>query len=318
MALAVSRHLHEDPTGTRNRAVLLSGAIVNIVKMVVTEVAMQALDNYFDKPQRFAVFDAEDLQPKVILQGLRDDFIVGAMHNPLSRIYAEGAMRAEREMIARGADSELMLVTRHAYYADVGEYRSILTQASNLVRTLTGNVLYRVYSAMSVRIGQGKSRREVANIVKHIAGGRLTRFQARRIAHTEVVRAYNVGARKRFETYGVRHWQWVTSRETEGLTATADGKVCEVCLPLHTKIKEIGVPFSFGGAFNQPIVQPPDPHPFCRCMCVPVFDEEMRQTDERRSVFRRALGRIAGTLRRLVKFESDRIYPPQRFEVLGG
>ena len=82
------------------------------------------------------------------------------------------------------------------------------------------------------------------------------------IAVTETTRAFASGEKTAYTVEGIEKWGWNTSK---------DNLVCPICKGLKGQQVKIGEAFEdVSGEAQDPIYQPPDPHPGCRCWVSPV------------------------------------------------
>lgn len=108
---------------------------------------------------------------------------------------------------------------------------------------------------VDVQLSFAKTLREGAGLPMQELGAQISEMlnkkthRGRMIAHSQLMKAFNQTALKRYEDAGFDAI-WFTA---------LDMKVCEICEPKHGKlISEVGVP-------------PDDAHPDCRCVPVPVM-----------------------------------------------
>jgi SPP1 gp7 family putative phage head morphogenesis protein len=105
------------------------------------------------------------------------------------------------------------------------------------------------------------------SIAKSIAAALKTSDmqRARMIAITETMWSYNEGAKAQYESVGFAEFRWF---------ATNDDVLCEHCVAMDGQVVEGGKNFvsdAFGSVDHPPL------HPRCRCVLLPIVDEQDRR-----------------------------------------
>ena len=125
--------------------------------------------------------------------------------------------------------------------------------------------------------GQGLGPQRVQDLTDRLAA-RYLRRRALLIARTETIRAANLGRAAAWEAAAqqglldkTRAWRvWSTS---------PDERTCAICRPMDGQRRRFGQPF-LGGDGNH-YMDPPEPHPQCRCAVVLEFDERPQPVSQR-------------------------------------
>ena len=87
------------------------------------------------------------------------------------------------------------------------------------------------------------------------------RWKAERIVRTEMIHALNAGHKASLEQAAT-----VLPGLQQQWDAFLDARTCPICIGLEGQVQEVGAPFHWGGGA---FLQPPDPHPSCRCTLIP-------------------------------------------------
>lgn len=128
---------------------------------------------------------------------------------------------------------------------------------------VTGTQLNNLEKALNIGLDAGESIPELTKRVQQVFAGSIREngYAARRIARTETIRLSNytrlVQYQRNSDVIDARQW-----------IAQLDSRVEEICARLHGEVAELGKVFTGG------FMQPPDPHPACRCTTIPRLREE--------------------------------------------
>lgn len=109
----------------------------------------------------------------------------------------------------------------------------------------------KIRQVISDAVIRGKSMNDIAGELTEQIG--ITFNRAKTIARTEVMYAFNTVAQEEYKHYDVKKVEWLTA---------SDERTCPICKPLNGKI------FDIDKAPDIPA------HPNCRCVLLPVIEEE--------------------------------------------
>jgi uncharacterized protein with gpF-like domain len=120
---------------------------------------------------------------------------------------------------------------------------------------------------------QGLGPRRVQELTDQLAA-RYLRQRALLIARTETIRAANLGRAAAWEA-AIEDGLLDRTRAWRVWSATMDERVCPICGPMDGQRRRFGVPFT--GGDGRSYMDPPEPHPQCRCAVVLEFDERPQE-----------------------------------------
>lgn len=129
----------------------------------------------------------------------------------------------------------------------------------DLIRGLNDTTRNEVQNALALWVSSGDSLDSLERALTDIFSNAS---RAESIAQTESTRAYNAGAKQRWEQVGVKRAKWQIVR---------DGDVCPICEGVSNQVYDIAQG-AWSDVLNKYIEQPA--HPRCRCFARPVLDEE--------------------------------------------
>jgi SPP1 gp7 family putative phage head morphogenesis protein len=206
--------------------------------------------------------------------------------NLITKSYAQGIDHSEKDLqkgkfvgkderfpVSR-KDDQLMAVLEDT----IGE----------LITSIQGDFRKKVKQILVDGFSKGRTTREITGEIKKLANTSMA--QAERIARTEIIRAYNLAAKARYEQAGVEWLVWQSSRRRAKAGTKKDQRTCEICDALHGRVAPIGQPFA--RLKGKEIRLPPDPHPNCRCTVRPITTEQLvniRSTQARTKRLQRQL-----------------------------
>jgi HK97 family phage portal protein len=129
---------------------------------------------------------------------------------------------------------------------------------------VVGTQLERLERELNEGYRNGESVAELEKRVKRVFEGTIREkgYAARRIARTETIRIANFARLTQYQRNKniVEKKQWLSQ---------LDARVDEVCASLHGEIADLG------GSFSGGYYAPPDPHPNCRCVLLPVIKSKV-------------------------------------------
>jgi SPP1 gp7 family putative phage head morphogenesis protein len=117
-------------------------------------------------------------------------------------------------------------------------------------RKLGPEAARRFEETLTTGLAKGENPRVIGKRLSEGLG--IARYDATRIARTEVLQAYRTAGRETYKASGVvLGWRWL---------ATKGSRTCPVCLAMHGRVFTLDTPFGS--------------HPQCRCTQVPVLEGE--------------------------------------------
>jgi len=203
--------------------------------------------------------------------------MMGIISNVVNKSYQQGSRTAQTNI-----DRIKNIKPTRTYLGakDKRIIKTIINTDLSLIKTLTSSQVAKAKQIFVNGLNSGLGQKQITSQIQQTVGN--TEYQARRIVRTETTRTANLGAKKRYETSGLKFWQWNTAQ---------DERVCEVCGPLHGKVVEIGKPFNqflnTSKAIKQnrgrTLIMPPA-HPFCRCGVSPAFRKPPKKVIKKKTI----------------------------------
>lgn len=162
--------------------------------------------------------------------------------------YRPGVRRAIADLRRSGVRIEDI---PHGYtVADLQAIAILHDNGLTLCKTLSSTAKKEAKRIINEGVLNGKGTAEIAREMRTKIGP-LSKNRASMIARTEVIRAYNQGARVQYEHYGVKRFVWLSA---------ASERTCPECEDLD------GTEWAFDEH------DPPPLHPMCRCSMYPVVE----------------------------------------------